>query len=328
MEIALQGRVLYNISVIVQDQVLPTGKYSQKLWRDLLRDNIPEKKEIFFNKRFSRTETTDVEGDFKSPVVLLKKAGKRVYQYCKEFPYFNFYLNQADPSPVADEYFLPKIQLLQEQKEIAGYLCNCAQIETLRATYLVYYTDRIQIHDATAAIIRHNGIAGFILQQDEIPVAKDTYFHLRYTVLDFDFETPVPDHLFQVPKDFLFFADMEQVRKENRRIMNEMAKKYWQQNPLTELQKSKFNGKWKLDHYSDTIEIEVSYKGSAFIWENKYQFTTKNSSAGGGVTIEQASLWEEFLLVEDPPNYRLYIYDAVKDKMKQYLSAIFIFSRQ
>lgn len=330
MEIVKQGKIEYEISIIVPEAAPEIQQYSKDLWLKILRYNIPESKEVFFNGKFSRTNSTDTDYGYKSRNFVLKRAGVKKYQYGKEFPYFNFYLDYKEIQSSSDEYVPPRIELLDNYQEIIGYRCRQAKIETANTTFIIYFTDAFKVEDPTNAVLQHKGIDGFILQQDEIPIAKNVYYYQRYTVKNFDFKTVLPSSVFQIPETFKHFNDIDEVRKINREMMEEDTQRYWKEQPLSDTQKNIFNGCWALDGEFDKIVVEIEYAGSKQQWENKYSFITRNSLNNPEPpqpAIEQAHLWKNFLLVEEPPNYRLYAYKAAQDTMTLEGNNTFTFKR-
>ncbi|MEO6327906.1 MAG: hypothetical protein ABIO55_03200 [Ginsengibacter sp.] len=322
-----QGRILYKMSIVFPKNAPAIKTYSKKLWHQILHYNIPSGKEVFFNGILSRTDTTDVELGYKSPVTILKKSNEKKYRYCKKFPFFNFWVNNTEDLSSTGEYFIEQVELLKEHKKIAGFNCKCAKIIAASKTYIIYYTEALKIKDPTNAALSNKNINGFILQQDEIPVAKDVYYYLRYTVKNFDFKTPVASSKFNIPRSYIHFSNTDKVRAENRRMMNKIFSSKKTPNKFTEKQKTTFNGHWKMDKFKDKIVMKVEYAGSKNKWQNKYTVVTKNFSGEQKAITETALLLGKFLLVEEPPNYRLYSYNSIDDTIQQYHNDIFIFKR-
>jgi len=331
MKIIKQGRIGYDISIIIPDDTPEIRGYSNELWRKILRYNIPETKEVIFDGKNSATRSTDTDFGYKSKTYILRKDGSNRYRYFKEMPYFSLYIYIIEQMPSSDEYFPSRVELLDEYLEIHGFKCRKAKVETASAIYIIYFTDAFKVSDRTGAVLQHEGVNGFILMQDEIPFAKETYYYLRHTVRTIDFDTPIDMSVFNIPAGFRHFANTDQVRKANREFMEEDSQNEWKLNPLTEAQKNIFTGNWALDSRNDKIEVNVKYSGSAQHWENKYSFTTKtytvNNSSDHNTTVEDALLWKNHLLVEDPPNYRLYSCNDQDDSMRLEGNDIFIFRR-
>ncbi len=327
-----QGKITYDITVVMPDDAPAQQRYSKELWLKILQSNVAATRTVKFNGKESVTATINSDYGYKSEALVLKEAGNSTYQYAKAFPFFNFYIDETEVPASSDEYMPPKVTLLNEFKEIAGLRCRKATIETASSMMTVFYADQYNIDDPTGQVISHPGIDGFIVQQDEVPVAKNVYYFLRTTASGFDFTTQIPTAAFKIPGDYRHFSSIDEVRQASRQIMEKEDAGYRRQNDDHKKVADKFTGDWALQNVPDNILVHIERAAGGQAGEDKLAFITSNLTADVPAARqpvkEEASIWKNLLLVEEPPNYRMYELDENEGTMKLQDSDIFIYKRK
>lgn len=298
------GRIRYQISFIANPGYRggPADLFSDELRAEIRRHNVPESRVVYFDGRRARAEEINVDYGVRSPSFELRVAGNDTITYCKEFPHFGFCIEH--PILLRPGGPPPHLAPTSEMATIAGLPCRKAEYQGDRHLF-VWYTDEVAVNDPTGAVLRLEGVPGLILQTEEIP-ASETYDAVeRVTVAELEFDAPPPE-IFSMPADYLRFAGIDAARAEDRRILDaESAKELGQSHPLGIHEREMFVGKWLLGMPKDKILVEIAREG-----DNEFQFQTTvltaPADAAARVCDEKASMKGRLLMVEEPPNYRLY----------------------
>ena len=276
--------------------------FSDELRAEIRRMNVAEARDVYFDGRHSLTE--EINGDYgvRSLSFELKVSGSDSVTYCKEFPYFNFCIKYPKLIPPGGPP--PHLAPTNETATIAGYPCRKAEYQGNRHLF-VWYTEEISVNDPTGAVVQLEGVPGLVLQTEEIASSGTIDSVRRETVVELNFETPVAPEIFSVPANYRRFANIDAARAEDRRLLDEESAKEIQLRPLADHEREMFVGTWLLEKPKDKIAVDISpAQGN----ELRFQTTvlTAPPDAPGRFSDEKASMQGRLLLVEEPPNYRLY----------------------
>lgn len=315
------GRIRYRTSFVANpayrggDRV---GIYSRELHAKIQRRNVPESIVVYFNGERSRTEETNVDYGVRSRSFKLKKAGSDIVTYCKEFPYFGFCVEYQESIPPGGPP--PTLTPTGETEIIAGLQCRKAEYEG-GPNLFVWYSDEISVNDPTGAVLTLEEVPGLIAQTEEIATSETIDSVKRTTLVEMDCDSPPPPELFSVPAHYRAFAGIDAARAENRRLLEEDLAQDSVDDELV-----KFDGNWLFDTPHDKVMLEIIRTGA-----NEFRFRrtvlTAPQDAAGRVTEEQASLRGRTLIVEEPPNYRLYKLSDAGQKLSLIGNELFKFTR-
>ena len=167
------------------------------------------------------------------------------------------------------------------------------------------------------------------MEKEEIPTKFSGNSYLRTTVKEIVFEE-LPENMFEVPEGYRYFKSIDDVRTEDRQRWVQVAANEWRQDPLTDEEKYRFVGYWVMAMENDIQLINITYTGSKAEWVNEYRFTTltlTNKNPSLGKMQEEARLQGRALMVEEPPNYRLYDYDEAKQAIVFRWNELFSYQR-
>lgn len=300
---ATAGRIRYQIGFVANPGYRGghADLFSDELRAKIRRQNVPESRVVYFDGRRARTEEINVDYGVRSRSFELRVAGRAAITYCKEFPYFGFCVEHPIRLPPGGPP--PHLAPTGETATIAGLRCHKAEYQGDRHQ-LVWYTDEVAVNDPTGAVLRLEGVPGLILQTEEIPVSESTDAVERVTVVELAFDAPPPG-IFSVPANYRRFVGIDAARAEDRQMLDAKSAEELQRHPLGVDEREMFAGKWLFDTPKDKILVEIARAG-----DNELRFRstvlTAPAAAAGRVCDEKASMKGRLLMVEDPPNYRLY----------------------
>ncbi len=298
------GKIRYQIDFVPNPNYRGGNSdvFSDELRAEIRRRNVPESRVVYFEGHRARTE--EINGDYgvRSLSFELRVGGSDSVTYCKEFPYFGFFIEYPMLLPPGGPP--PHLAPTEEMTTIAGFRCRKAEYQGNRHLF-VWYTDEIGIHDPTGAVVQLEGVPGLILQTEEIASASTIDAVRRETVVELELDASVAPDIFSVPANYRRFPGIDAARAENRRLLAEESAKEVQLHPLADHEREMFVGKWLLEKPKDKIAVEISRADG-----NGFQFRTTvltaPPDAPGRESAEKASMQGRLLLVEEPPNYRLY----------------------
>jgi len=297
------GRIRYQISFVADPDYRGGrgGLFSGELNAEILRWNVPEARTVYFDGRHARTEEINADYGVRSRSFELRVAGGDTITYCKEFPHFGFCIEHPIQLPSGGPP--PHLAPTDEVTTIVGLRCRKAKYQGDRHLF-VWYTDEVAVNDPTGAVLRFEGVPGLILQTEEMPVSDTTDAVRRVTVVELTFDAPLAG-TFTVPTNYHKFVNIDAARAEDRRILDAKSAEELQRQPLSANEREMFVGKWLFDTPKDKIMVEIARAG-----DNEFRFRTTvltaPADAAGRVCDEKASVKGRLLMVEDPPNYRLY----------------------
>lgn len=331
----ISGKIIYDKVILEVPKKMRkrTDMFSHQLGMNIIRNNVPKTKTIYFNGKKARQDEYRYDfGWYKSNTITITSLSSNdTIIYCKSFPHFDFWVKYLpDSKSIEEESGSPIIEELKETKIIAGYLCKKAKVTEIDNEYYVYYTESIAIDDPTGIVLNVDKINGFIMEKEEIPTEFSGNFYLITTVMNVVFDS-FPDKTFEVPNGYRYFNTIDEVRAEDLRIWEEKALQEWKANPLTEEEKNYFLGHWLMTTAYDTILIEITNIGKEAVWDNKYLFSTivltSSNESMKEVQEEEAHLVCRALMVEEFPNYRLYDYDKEKETITFRWNELFTYYR-
>jgi len=318
------GSIHYQIS-LVRNPDYRGGRvdlFSDELRAEIQRRNAPDARAVHFDGRHSRKEEINSDYGVRSQSTELRVAGRPTVTYCKVFPFFNFCIEHPIlPRPGGPP---PDLAPTGETATIAGLRCRKAEYHGDRHLF-VWYSDEVTANDPTGAVLQPEGVPGLVLQTEEIPVSDAVDLVQRVTVTEVRL-VPPPPQLFSVPEHYRHFPDIDAVRAEDRRILKMKSAEELQRNPPNKDEQAMFAGRWLLKRPKDQILVEVTPTG-----DSEFRFRTTVLTAPSGVTgrvsEEQAIMVGRTLMVEDPPNYRLYKMEDEGQKLVLAGNDLFSFSR-
>ncbi|HEY4242494.1 MAG TPA: hypothetical protein VGM88_21900 [Kofleriaceae bacterium] len=271
------GKIVYQM-----ERVPENGDYSEALTALILRDNVPERRTVYFDGTHSRAEEINFDYGVKSPVIRLREVGRATTLYCKEFPHVHFCVEQ--PDAIAATGPAPILELTDEHATVAGFACRKAIYNNLTQKREVFFTDKLHVDDPTGAVYRIDGVPGLIVQWQAGGE--------RVTVAEASFAQPAAS-LFGMPTGFRKLANVDEARAEERRALDVEAA----QHPATAEERARFVGHWRLATAPDDIQVDIIADGDAYVFR-----TTEH----GKPTDERATMKGSALQVDEPPNFRLY----------------------
>lgn len=308
------GKIVYQTQMVPNPSYGGGGggepRYSEKLRALILRDNVPERRTVYFDGTRSRAEEINFDYGVKSPAIRLRETGRGATLYCKEFSHVHFCVEQPDRvSPTGPS---PILQLTDEQATVAGFPCRKAIYNNLTQKLEVYFTEKVHVEDATGAVYRIDGVPGLIVQWQAIEDPRPEVV-ARVTVVETSFARP-PAALFAPPAGFRKMASVDEARAEERRLLDAEAA----QHPATAEERARFVGRWDLATAPDDLHVEIVPDGDSYLFRTTHD---------GHTSDERATMKGQALLVEDPPNVRLYRLSDDRDQLFLVGSEAFRFHR-
>jgi hypothetical protein len=319
------GKIVYQTTSVANPSYRGgrSDLFSDELRARIRRQNVPEQREVYFDDGRSRSQEINVDYGIRSASFELRISGRDTVTYCKEFPHFNFCIAHHVELPTGGRP--PHFESSNDMATVTGLRCRKGEYQGSR-NLLVWYTDDITVYDPTGAVLRLEGVPGLILQTEEIAESDNVDALERVTVTELSFDAPPPE-IFSVPSSYLQFDDIDAVRLEDRRMLDVKSSEELRRRPLTVDEQDSFVGEWLLELPEDRILLEITRTG-----ENEFRFRTSVLSApahvGGRVSDEKACMKGRLLLVEEPPNYRLYKLTDGGRSLTQVGNDLFTFSRR
>ena len=318
------GTIRYRIEFVANPAYRGGGAdlFSDELRAEIRRRNAPGSRVVHFDGRRARSEEINADYGVRSRSFELRVAGSDTLTYCKDFPHFGFCVEHPIGLPANGPP--PHLAPTGETATIAGLRCRKAEYQGGRHLY-VWYTDEVAVNDPTGAVLRLEGVPGLVLQTEEIPYSDTLDAIRRETVVELASDAPPPE-TFSVPADYRRFAGVDEARAEDRRILDALSAEEVRRRPLGTQEREMFVGSWQLDAPKDRIRVDVARAG-----DDGFRFRTTVLSAPadapGRVSDEKACLKGRLLMVEEPPNYRLYRLDDGGRSLVLVGNELFTFTR-
>lgn len=307
------GKIVYQTEMVPNPSYGGGGgkpRYSEKLGALILRDNVPERRTVYFDGTRSRAEEINFDYGVKSPAIRLRETGRGATLYCKEFPHVHFCVEHPDLAAPTGRS--PILDLTNETAQVAGLLCRKAIYNNLTQKLEVYFTENVHVEDATGAVYRIDGVPGLIMQWLPIGDPRSDVVE-RVTVVETSFAPP-PASLFALPAGFRQMASVDEARAEERRLLDAEAA----QHPATTEERAWFVGRWDLATAPDDLHVEIVPDGDSYLLRTTHD---------GNTSDERATMKGQALLVEAPPNFRLYRVSDDHDQLVLVGSEAFRFHR-
>lgn len=296
------------------------GLFSSELNAMIRRRNVPESRVVYFNGRHARTEEINVDYGVRSRSIELRVAGRETITRCKELTNFGFCVEYPSGLPAGGPP--PHLAPTDETATIAGLHCRKGEYVGNRHLF-IWYTEEIVVNDPTGAILTFDGVPGLILQTETIPDADGLIE--RTTVTELSFDAP-PSGIFSMPQGYRMFESVDAARAEDRRLLDTNAAEELERDPLGPDERDMFIGTWLFDTEKDRIRVEITRAD-----DNELRFRTTvltaPEGAAGRVTDEKAAMKGRLLMVEEPPNYRLYRLGEDGGSLRQVGNDLFAFTR-
>jgi len=307
------GKIVYRTEMVPNPSYRGGGgapRYSEQLGALILRDNVSERRTVYFDGTRSRAEEINFDYGVKSPAIRLRETGSGATLYCKEFPHVHFCVEHPDlasatgPSPI--------LQLTDEQATVGGFPCRKAIYNNLTQKLEVYFTEKLHAEDPTGAVYRIDGVPGLIVQWQAVGDPRSDVIE-RVTVAETSFTRPAAT-LFAPPAGFRKMASVDEARAEERRLLDAEAA----QHPATAEERARFVGRWDLATAPDDLHVEIVPDGDSYLLRTTHD---------GNTSDERATMKGRALLVEAPPNFRLYRLSDDGDQLVLVGSEAFRFHR-
>ena len=319
------GKIVYRITFVPNPSYRGgrSDLFSDELHARIRRQNTPEWRVVYFDGSHSRTEEINVDYGVRSPSFQLRSAGHDTITYCKEFPHFNFCIEY--PIQLAPGGPPPYLAPTEETATIAGVICRKGKYQGPRHA-LVWYAEDLDVEDPTGAVLQLEGVPGLILQTEDIAASDTVDAVRRVTVTELSFEPPPPE-IFSAPASYRKFDSIDDARAEDRRMLDAKSADELQRHPLGDNEREMFIGEWLFDTPTDKILVVIAPAG-----EDEFRFSTTvltaPAGAAGRVSEEKALMKGRLLMVEEPPNYRLYKLADDGQKLILIGNELFTFSRR
>jgi hypothetical protein len=295
------GRIVYAIDFVPNPayKAVREDVFSDELHRKVMRHNVPERREVHFDGRRARIEEVNCDYGFKSPAMKLLDAVSHTVVDCKQLRHVAFCVEYPMERPAPRDR-PASLTLLDETEVIAGLRARRGNWQGDRGPLAVWFTDELQLEDPTGAVRHLEGVPGLLLKEQPREAASTIDLLERVTVVELSREAPSPD-LFSPPAGYRRFASLDAARAEDRRLLEAAAAEELGHRPLTEDEKRMFMGRWGLESPANELHVEIAPGPDGAL-----RFTTTYSRAPRRPTEERAAMKGRLLLVEEPPNYRLY----------------------
>lgn len=285
------GKIVYQTELVRNPSYGGGGapRYSDQLRALILRDNVPERRTVYFDGTHSRAEEINFDYGVKSPAIRLRAVGGGATLYCKEFPHVHFCVEHPDLTSVTGPS--PILQLTDEQAQVGGFSCRKAIYNNLTQKQELYFAEQVHVEDPTGAVYRVDGVPGLIVQWKAIDDPSADVVQ-RVTVVESSFARPAAT-LFAPPAGFRKMASVDEARAEERRLLDAEAA----QHPATAEERARFVGRWRLATAPDDLRIEIAPDGDGYLMHTTHDGTTSD---------EHATMKGRALVVEGASNFRLY----------------------
>jgi hypothetical protein len=319
------GKIVYRTTFVPNPSYRGdrSNLFSDDLHARIRRRNVPETRVVYFDGDHSRSEEINVDYGVRSPSFQLRTAGRDAITYCKEFRNFGFCVEHPVQLPVGGPP--PDLTSTDETVTIVGLHARKGKYQGPLQLF-VWYAEEVEVEDPTGAVLQLEGVPGLILQTESVAGSDRIDTLKRVTVIELSFEPPPPE-IFSVPSNYLKFDDIDEARVEDRRMLDVKSSEELRLRPLAVDERDMFVGEWLLELPEDRLLLQIARTG-----ENEFLFRTSVLSApadlAGLVSDEKACMKGRLLLVEEPPNYRLYKLTDSGRRLTQVDNDLFTFSRR
>lgn len=280
------GRITYETTFVARGPADP-----QRLLT--LRHNTPLRRVVHFDGRSSRTEAVSTEYGFRSLSLRLRGPGEELY--CKQLHYLAFCV-AVPPRPEPLEGQPPVVRPREGARVIAGFAARGLRWERGSERFDLWHAPEVTVADPTGAVDQLPGAPGLLLERLEVPLSERAEFARRVTVTEVSWDPPAPS-LFVAPAGYRRMASIEAARAEDRRLLEAAAAAERYRRPLSPAEESAFAGRWRLEGAPGAAAVEIIRAEGEYRWR-------------AGALVERGTLAGRQLLVEEPPNYRLYRLEA------------------
>jgi len=299
----------------------PSGLFSRQLTARIARENTPESRLVHFDGQRACIEEVNFDYGVRSRALELRTHGSDTVVYCKELVRVGFCIEY--PARGAPGGPPAHCEALGETALISGFHCHKAQ-HRAAVDQLIWYTHDLAVEDPTGAVLRLPGVPGTLVRTERIANAGDAWT-TQVTLTDVSFDPP-PDEVFVPPPGHRLFQSVDAARAEDRRLLDAKAAEEVRLHLLGEDERQLFEGHFRLETEHDRISVHIEH-----VRADELRFRTVVETApehvSGRTSDERASVKGLLLLVEEPPNYRLYSLEDGGRRLKQLGSSVFEFVR-
>jgi len=232
--------------------------------------------------------------------VRLQLADRDTTLYGKALHRLRFCIDIPPPPELGGREGPPELEPQRGTQVIASW--RCRQVIHVDGTrrLAIAYTDELAIDDPTGAVAQFEGVPGLVLPWEELPRGDRSGWRTRVEVSELSLVPPDPE-TFALPDGYRRFAGIDAARAEDRRILEAEVEAEHRTAPLSAAEQRMFVGRWRWER--GDAELEIAAVGPD---DDALRFRTVSPT---GARDEVAMQKGRLLLVEEPPNYRLYRLD-------------------
>lgn len=304
-ETSMSAPVTSNTCIKYASQFVPNpefvndGEYqfSDLLYLEILRCNVPIEKTIWLSGKQSRTEFTSNDWEYIGKSLELKwqdENGLRVAAG-KEFPDFSWYHEFNPPIASSGEFSPNEFYALDGRKQIADYDCQQGRIKTANGSFELYYCPDFSVDDETQAIPGWPEVPGLVMEVHRTADKfQGPYLELtRVTNVQIGIEET---GLYKMPSNFTLLTP-DQARA--------LQKEKIQARPAELAAASKYLGSWYLNNDKDKIELEITETAEELILSSN-NLSSTHQTIPRTETL-RGTLYERGIWVDASPGHRLYV---------------------
>jgi len=184
-----EGKVIFDISYPGMELDATTASMLPKETVVFIKN---DKQRTDMSMGMGMTNSTIVDGKTKTAIVLMDIMGNK----------YSMKMTEETIKKQEAEMPEPKVKLLDETKEIAGYKCKKAEMifedaQTKDFSYFIYYTPEIGSKDLNWLTSQFKGIEGFLMEFETRQQGMTMKMSAREVVTE-----SVPDSKFVIPADY------------------------------------------------------------------------------------------------------------------------------
>ncbi len=263
-----------------------------------LRHNLALSRTVQFGDGNARTDEVNADCGVRSPCVRLQRADRDTTLYGKMLHRVRFGIALPPRPELGGREGVPVLAPDGEPCVVAGWHCRRALYVDGARRLAIAYTDDLAVEDPTHAVMQLPGVPGMVMAWEELPRDARSAWWIRVAVSVLTPAAPDPGQ-FVLPDGYRRFANVDEARAEDRRLLDAEAEAEQHAAPLTAAEQQMFVGRWRWDHGDAELDI-----AAAGLPVHRVR-TVASTGPRDDVAVQQSRR----LLVEDPPNCRIYQLD-------------------
>jgi hypothetical protein len=299
-------------TIVYQTTLVGAGDALSSFELATLRHNLAMLRTVQFASGTARSDEVNADYGVRSPCVRLHRAD-RTTLYAKALHRVRFCLELPAPPELGGREGGLELSLDGETAVVAGWRCRRAIYGDGARQLAIAYTDEIAVDAPTGAVMQLDGVPGLVMAWEELPRTTRTSWWLRVAVTELSLAAPDPNCL-ALPDGYRRFTSIDEARAEDRKLVEAEAER--DATADTASGRSMFAGRWRWA--GGGVELEITGSGR----DHRIRTITP-----AGAREERGAQNGRLLLVEEPPNFRLYHLDG-HDGLVQSDDDAFRFLRQ